>query len=587
MTKKILGTLAYVLTQSYLWAFLLVWTLLHESNFEPNLILGNLVCSAILVLIFLLITNKPSFSIFLTLILCTLLDFATDIKAEFLSTVLTFSDLNFLFHIHELAGEELISSYMTTSFLLYSIANIFVVIFIFIKSPILFCKKKCSTNLFTRILMLIAASSIYYGVPTLIKNENNYFHIWLAGTKTKHISECQKSYTQQNLDRVICYSMGSFLDIASSMADTKLKGIELSTTSDLIKNEIAKIDPYNSNSELPNVILILNESTYNPSYMDYEFAKKLKFDFFDDTKYLKGKGILKVHTFGGGSSLSEFPSVTGIIHDVFTGPTSYPFINMPPITKYSIFRSLKKAGYYSIVIYPIDKRFVNAETAFKELGADKVVSIEDYNFKPKNWRDVPEKILAKMIEGEIQKAPEGMPVFVSVATMRNHGPHNTNIKTDIAGCKDTFSKKTCSKFNDYIERLKLTSQDWMEYTNKIMARTKKTVMINFGDHLPSFEGEMGEIKFKYDDINEQDIYRTFYNVRANFDIKDYSYPVLDISYLPSLILDIIGKNDSEFYRSSSLIRDKCNGLLLDCKQDNMLLESFKALMIEQVDVTKQ
>lgn len=584
MTRKIFDTLAVILTQTYLWAFLLIWTIFVESNYEPSLIIGNFLCSAILVLIFLLITNKPSFSVFLTLVVSSLLDFATDIKAEFLSTVLTFSDLNFLFHIHELAGEELVSSYMTTSFLLYCILSVFVVIFIFIKSPSIYCKKKCNSYLFIRILMLVAAYGIFYIVPVILKKEESYFHIWLAKIKANHISGCQKTFKHQNLERVICYSMGSFLDIASSLSETKLKGIELSTNSELIKAELDKEEPKIIKSELPNVILILNESTFNPAYMDYDFAKNLKFDFFDDTKYLKGKGILKVHTFGGGSSLSEFPSVTGIIHDVFTGPTSYPFINMPKITKSSIFRSLNNAGYYSVVIYPIDKKFVNAEVAFKELGADKVVSIEDYNFKPANWRDVPEKVLADMIDAEIKKAPEGMPVFVSVATMRNHGPHNTKIKTDNAGCKNIFKEKTCSKFNDYIERLKLTDKEWMEYTNRIMAENKRTVMINFGDHLPSFEGDMDEIKFKYDDIKEQDIYRTFYNVRANFDTKDYSYPVMDISFLPSLILDIIGRNDSEFYRASSLIRSKCNGLLLECKLDGKMLESYKALMIEQVDL---
>jgi hypothetical protein len=58
---------------------------------------------------------------------------------------------------------------------------------------------------------------------------------------------------------------------------------------------------------------------------------------------------------------------------------------------------------------------------------------------------------------------------------------------------------------------------------------------------------------------------------------------MDISYIPSLILDYINRNNSEFYRASSYAREKCNGLLDKC-EDLKLVESFKSIMTEQLEL---
>ncbi len=581
MTQKISDLFISILTKSSVWFVLIIWHLLDTSNYEFNLFLGNLIASLFIILITTLITNRVPFAILLTLALESVLNFASVIKAEFFATVLTYYDLTFLFNIYKLSGQDFVFSYLTMSFVIYSIMISLFISYLFLKTPVLIAR----TSYTKRIIMLVIAFVLVKLAIYNLKDKQSYVHQWLRNTQESNMLACNKNYESQNLERAICYGMGPFLDILSGIAENKIRPIHLSETSELIKSRLVNFEQgQNKIDKLPNIILVLNESTFDPSYLDYEFAKSLKFSFFDSNEYLKAKGILKVHTFGGGSCLSEFPSVTGIVHDIFKGPVTYPFINIARITKSSLFRELKKLGYYSIVIYPQDKKFINAEQAFKILGADRVVGTSDYNYKPADWRGVSEKFISEMIDAEIANAPKNMPIFVSVATIRNHGPHERSAP-DILGCSNDLDDIQCSKMNDYINRLKETDKEWMEYTRKIMQQDSKTVIIHFGDHLPSFEGEMDKFKFKYPDIAKQDIYRTFYNIRANFDIGDYTYPILDISYFPSVILDIVGNNNSEFYKAASFIRSQCNGLLLECDvAEKNLLESYKALIAEQLQL---
>ena len=581
MTKKISDILLNLFTKSLVWFVLIIWHLLDSSNYEAHLFIGNLFASLFIIGIITLITNRLSFSVLLTLALESILNFACAIKAEFFSTVLTYYDLIFLLNIYHLSGEDFVFSYLTMSFVIYTIIVFALITYLFFKTPVLI-----KVNHYVRMIMLLVAIFVFKLSFHNLRDDRSYLHTWLSNTRMENIKNCNQMIPAQNMERALCYSLGPFLDIISGIAENKIKSADPISNSDLIKSKVSELAYVSSKKikDFPNIILVLNESTFDPSYLDYKFASNLKFDFFHSTDYLKGNGILKVHTFGGGSSLSEFPSVTGIIHDIFIGPVTYPFLNVADITKSSIFRELKKIGYYSIVIYPQDKKFINAEYAFKVLGADRVVGTNDYGYKPQEWREISEKMISEMIDQEIAKAPADMPIFVSVATIRNHGPHSREIE-DKVGCKDDMTDIMCSKLNDYMKKLAETDKDWMEYTNRIMRAEKKTIMIHFGDHLPSFEGEMDELKFKYPDITSQDIYRTFYNIRANFDMENYSYPVLDISYFPSLILDIVGANDSLFYRASSFIRNKCNGLLMDCASlEPDLLRSYKSLITEQLEL---
>jgi phosphoglycerol transferase MdoB-like AlkP superfamily enzyme len=571
-----------ILDRSYFWATILFALTLHLSKYDFRLFIGNIIPNAVIVLVLCLITNRYSFAFITTIIINIALRISANLKAELLASTLNLSDIDFVFRIRELAGEDLILSYMTKSFMLYSLL-LFAAIFFFLKHsyPVLKLGRNISEFVLKRLIMIIFSSIILTSFVALISTHNTGINAWMDYTKENNINECISKYPNHSVLRAKCFSMGPVLDVIKGIAEPNLTALTFSESSKYIKDKLEDSKYAKNNGDLPNIFLILNESIFDPSDLDYDLGSNVEFEFFNSSD-IKQKGYLKVHTFGGGSSLSEFPSLTGILHDVFDGPNTYPFLNMAELTRSSIFTELKKSGYYNIVIYPNKKEFLNARNAFKILGADRVVDVEDYGYMPKDWRDVSESLLANIIMEEVKNAPSGMPVFVSVATIRNHGPHDKNYPDKI-GCIGMMEEVVCSKLNDYIARLKHIDSEWADFSKTLLKSGMKYILVNFGDHQPSFEGEMDSLKMKFKDGVDTDIYRTFYTVRSNIELNNYNYPIMDISYIPSLILDYINRNNSEFYRASSYAREKCNGLLDKC-EDLKLVESFKSIMTEQLEL---
>lgn len=570
------------------WAILLVIFLYGASDYHPKIFLINSLIAVPILASLILLTNRILVAIILTLAFGSIYHLLSLFKINLLNDTINFEDLRLITNIHKFAAGELIASYIDKIYVVYFTVVFILATYVIYHSDNMVSKKNLKRFFAIRIVMFVSGILIlvvFYSVVATPK----IFWSSFARVKTSQIEFCDIVYCKDNKQRTYCYYMGPFAELAYSINSKELEGKPVYESDDLIKKHLENYDNYSHEKKplkiLPNIVFVLNESTFNPKYLDYKFASGLNYDFFYDEKFTKAHGILRVHTLGGGSSTSEYPSVTGIVHKIFTSPSNYPFTSMTKLTKVSLFRELKKNGYYTILVYPVDKKFFRANEAYYELGVDKVVDIKDHNFKPDQWRDVPDRIIAKIIQSEIKKAPKNMPVFVYAATMINHGPHDSK-HADILGCLSELKSDICSKVNDYINRLDRTDKDFMEFTNILMSSSKPTLFLNFGDHLPSFEGAISNMKFNYGDGNNVDYFRTFFNIRANFELNDdYNYDYLDIGYLPGIIIDILGfKEKSLFYKANSYMRRKCNGEFYLCKTiNNELFESYKALMIEQLD----
>jgi hypothetical protein len=64
---------------------------------------------------------------------------------------------------------------------------------------------------------------------------------------------------------------------------------------------------------------------------------------------------------------------------------------------------------------------------------------------------------------------------------------------------------------------------------------------------------------------------TYYSVKSNFPVKrKFDYAVLDIAFLGSLVLDIAGVPKNDYYQANTLLRERCKGRYLDCKNTKMV-----------------
>jgi hypothetical protein len=93
------------------------------------------------------------------------------------------------------------------------------------------------------------------------------------------------------------------------------------------------------------------------------------------------------------------------------------------------------------------------------------------------------------------------------------------------------------------------------------------MLLHFGDHQPSFDGAINEIaKTVPREAGPISNWVTYYMLKSNFPVRRrYDYPVLDIAFLGSLVLDVAGVPKNAYYQANTLLRERCKGRYLDCR----------------------
>jgi len=552
------------------WLILLVGFLAFTTKFQSTLLLTNLFLALLIFLVLILLSNRILLSSFLTLLLAVSFDYIRQIKWQFLLQNLSAADIFMVKLLVNHGLLRLIYEYATKEIYLVIILLIVNFILLWNKTDTLLDKSKLGgKNYYALRLLSIGVSFLL--VTKLFEtaiSPHSAFHLAINS-----VHKQAKAVSQRKI-------YGPFADVLFTLKDIYIEPIELDTDEHLILSKLSTSKTLTKAEDFPDIVVILNESTIDPYKLDYPFVKNFEFDFFKSNEFTKYSGILNVNTFGGSSWISEYEINTGIPHKLFKGPSYMPFITLAPYTKKSLISYLKSIGYETIVLYPVDKNFSTAKDAYKMLGADKMYDIYDFGYLPESWAKVPDKVIGDIII-KLLDAPRTQPRYIFAATMLNHGPHSS-FSEDKIGCLQSMNDTLCSKLNDYIERIGETNKDQLELTEKLMARHNKTILVNFGDHMPSFEGYSTQLRFK-SDIN--DFYKTFYNISTNYKVEhSKNYPLLDITFMPGLILDLAGINNNELYRANSLMRKTCFGNYVECEsRDPKLLESYKSLVIKQLE----
>jgi phosphoglycerol transferase MdoB-like AlkP superfamily enzyme len=84
---------------------------------------------------------------------------------------------------------------------------------------------------------------------------------------------------------------------------------------------------------------------------------------------------------------------------------------------------LKKNGYYTVGIYPLEGSFFNARKSYSYYDFDEFLDAEELNLG--NWDNSDTYLFRKIfIQIDRLKKKTSKPLFVFMLTMNNHGPHN-------------------------------------------------------------------------------------------------------------------------------------------------------------------
>lgn len=339
--------------------------------------------------------------------------------------------------------------------------------------------------------------------------------------------------------------------VASFLLNMKLLKIE--SPANYSKQAVFKIinkteTPAYSESEKPNVIMIMSEAFWDPTLLTNVEFNKDPLPFFHKLQEEQSGGMVAVPVFGGSTVNTEFEALTGISTQ-FLPAGSIPYLNYVtkpiPALPY-IFRN---NGYETTGIHTFHHWFYGRSSVYEQLGFDQFESLEyipnpvpDGNFI--HDKTITDEILRKLNMGN-------KPNFIFAVTTQNHGPYPTEGKKDYANIE--VQLKNGKKFSPDAENMLEVYSDNLTEIDKQLERliteleksNKKTIVVFWGDHLPLL-GDNYKVYREagfYKESNKFDDYKRMYStplvVWDNFSGKKEDLHI-GASLIGPVLLDRVG-----------------------------------------------
>ena len=347
----------------------------------------------------------------------------------------------------------------------------------------------------------------------------------------------------------------------------------------------------------PDIVAVLEESTFDPRMLTACTSKLCDASMLHPDADTIAHGWLNVHTWGGGTWTSEFAFFSGLPHTLFGPAGIYAPFNLAPRIRYTLPRLLDADGYRTVGIYPTDGDFMNGRDAYADYGFDAFYGGQELNL---DWGATDADVFAtfqRVFKAEKAKAG-GKPLFVFVLTLYQHGPHMTPYNEMPAPYdKALFPGKLAPgnpplddwlnlNLTNYLQRLSMSSAAMAQMEDFLRRDDRPALLLHFGDHQPSFDGAINALAKSVPPQVPDPQYATYYMLKGfNLPVRRENYPVLDIAYLGSLLLDAAGLPRNPFFIANTLLRDRCDGHDLDCR-NAALRDSYRAWVFGHLDDLK-
>lgn len=344
-------------------------------------------------------------------------------------------------------------------------------------------------------------------------------------------------------------------------------------------------------SAYPDIVQVLEESTFDPAPFAHCSVPECDLAMFKADARTRGTGFLRVHTFGGGTWVSEFAALTGMPQDIFGPGGMYAPYVLAPHVRDSLPRLLQRLGYLTVAIYPTYGDFLNGRDAYKAYGVDHFYGAGELGLD--DWDETDAQMFAAarrvydMLEKSGQKKP-GQPVFMMILTINQHGPHDDPMSTLPKAFQNLLQglpANAALNFDTYLQRLHDSDAAMQGLEHDFLDRARPTVLVHFGDHQPSFDSLMTTLPRTLPPALEpyRD-YLTYYMIKSNFAGAPLpSYPMLDIAHLPGMVLQAAGLPLDPYFSALASLRERCRGAYEDCP-DQVLLRSYYAWIFGRLHV---
>lgn len=323
-------------------------------------------------------------------------------------------------------------------------------------------------------------------------------------TNYTNISEAYENY-----GFVYCFT-NSILDTGIS----KPEDYSEQSVDEIIKklDDSSKNQSKSKNSDdKPNIIMIQLESFFDVNYLKGLNYSKDPLPVFHKLCRDYSSGLLTVPTVGAGTVNTEFEVLTGMRQRDF-GVCEYPYKTvLRNTTSESICNDLLKLGYYSHCVHNNNATFYNRNEVFKNLGFDTFTSMEYMNGlkeNPNGW--VNDDVMTSQIIKTLDSTNGSD--FTFGITVQSHGKYDVEIEDEqevkVIGAPEGME----NQYEYYVNQIAQVDEMIGNLISRLQNRNEKTVLVLYGDHLPSLD-------IKAEELKNENLYQTQYVIWDNFGLK--------------------------------------------------------------------
>ena len=294
--------------------------------------------------------------------------------------------------------------------------------------------------------------------------------------------------------------------------------------------------------EKPNIICVLLESFVDPNEVNFLECSENPVPNFENLAANYSSGYLTVPVVGAGTANTEFEVLTGMGMQYF-GLGEYPYKTILKTNSCeSIADDLKNLGYGTAVVHNNGGNFYSRANAFSQMGFD--------NFTSKEMMDITEYTplgtwpTDDILVGEVAKALDATPQqdFIYTITVQGHGAYPTDkvIENPEISVTGADSEEANNEWEYYVNEIHEVDKFIANLTTMLSQRDEKTVVVFFGDHLPTMGLEDSDMK-------SGSIFKTRYVTWNNFGMEKIDRDITS-SQLLAAVTDQLGIHEGTMFR---------------------------------------
>lgn len=428
------------------------------------------------------------------------------------------------------------------------IAGVAAVIFLFIKIPHYKVKLVRAVS-FILVIVILLISAFFVGTSTSLLS--------------KSFPNLVDAYNEYGFP--YCFMM--------SMID---RGVEQPEKYDESMQEIldnlSKIKDVD-NGNRPNVIIVQLESFFNVNNLVNLKYSENPIMYFDELKSKYPSGSITVPSIGAGTVNTEFEILSGMSLSYF-GAGEYPYKTvLSDYTCETIAYNLMNLGYRTHAIHNYEGTFYKRNQVYKQLGFETFTSIEymknvEYNASGTWPMDT---ILTDQILNSLSSTEESDFVFtVSVQAHGKYPPSELSedyvpsIEVSLVDESVESSMADLEAWEYYINQIAQVDLFVKELSDAVMQLEEDTVLVFYGDHLPS-------LMISDSDLENATRFETEYLIIDNYSDQQNEYGDLFAYQLSANVLKHIGFNEGYLTKlHQNFSADDNYQAWLNCLQYDML-----------------